>query len=305
MLILFLLASWSIGVVMNTSPSAGETEIETVAEGADLGPLLGLFLVIGTVAVFMRGRTPAFVLVVFSLPLIMLLTYLIFAVGFNWSLFLILLVVVISAIAIWKGSQDEGMSPFVASMIVIGVSLLAVTLFGGGGKIIFEALTGSGKAPSIDWDDPGGYTGRGIGGLGTFVLILLIGGILTFLVVQKVIPIIRRDKEEDEKEVGDQISSTVDKAVTDLREGKDVHSTILRCYQRMCSILEEKGAKNFEFMTPREFENQAVRTLDVPTSKVSEIREVFELAKYSNYRLGEEERDKAVKALKELRKELG
>jgi len=289
---------------MNLSPTFVETE--PLLSDIDLSFLLLLLLVILTIAAFIRARTPAFIAVVFFWPAMMLGTYLILVAGFSWPIFMISLMVIISALAIWKGLKDDKLSPYLGAVALIGVFLFSVIFLGGGGEMISEEIGGNGDGISIPWDDPSGYIETTFGGFGTLLLIILVGGILAFLLVQRVIPIIKSSSEskEDEEKLEDQLSSTVDSAVKELREGKDIYSTILRCYQRMCWILEEEGAKNFEFMTPREFEKQAIRTLDVSISRVTEIREVFELAKYSNHQLGKEERERALKALKGLRKEL-
>lgn len=291
---------------MDLSPTIVESGMSPASAQLDLRPVFILLMIIATIAFLIRGRTPAFIVVVFFWPASLLGAYIIVMVGFSWPLLLIFLMIFLSAIAIWKGLKDERISPYLGAVAIVGVFLLLVTLFGGGaGEIIPIEVGGDGEAPSIAWDDPGGYIETAFGGFGTLMLIILVGGIIAYLLVQRVVPIIRSSpEEEDEKELEDQLSSTMDRAVTELREGKDVHSTILRCYQKMCLILEKEGAKNFEFMTPREFERQAMRTLDVSTSKITDIRKVFELAKYSNYRLGDEERDRALKSLKELREEL-
>lgn len=306
LLILFLLASWSLGVVMNLSPTFSKTYTEPFLTDVDLTAVLISFMMIGTAVFFLKSRTPASLAVVFFWPGVMICIFIIILVGFSWPLFLILLMILISAIAIWQGLKGETMFSYLAAIAIIGVFLLILTLLGGGGEIIYEEITGNGEGFSLPWDDPGGYMKTAFGGFGNLLLIILVGGILVFLVVQRMIPTIRSfpESEEDEKKLEDQLTSTVDSAVKELREGKDIYSTILRCYQQMCWILEEKGAKNFEFMTSREFERQAIRTLDVSPSKISEIRKVFELAKYSDYSLGEKERNRAVKALNDLRKEL-
>jgi len=307
LVILFLFASWCIGVVMTTSPTIGEGEIDVTSAAGYAGyarPILIVLLIIVPASLYMKGRTPAFLAIVSSLVAMMVGTYIILLIGFSWSLLMILLVIIICAIAIWKAFIEENMSSYLAGIVIVGAALFAVVMLGGVGEVIVEDIAADREPPSISWDDPTGDIESGFGSIGNFVLVLLIGGILAVLVILKLIPMVR-STEEEEKGVEDQLSSTVDKAVTELREGKDVHSTILRCYQRMCMILEEEGAKNFEFMTPREFEKQALSTLDLKTQTVSEIRKVFELAKYSNHRLGEEERDRSVEALKDLRRELG
>ncbi|MEF8832425.1 MAG: DUF4129 domain-containing protein [Candidatus Thermoplasmatota archaeon] len=291
---------------MDLSLSFPEGGLKTISSPVDFWPILVVIGITVTVALLLRGRTPSYIVVVFFWPSVMIGAYLLLIVSERWSLFLIALVIGISAIAFWKGFKDDSMSAYLVGVALMGGLFLAGVLFGRGGEMISGDEGGSGVAPFISWEDPGGYMGTPFSGIGTFVLIILVGGIIAFLLFQRVIPIIRSSpaKRKEENELEDQLSSTVDSAMTKLREGKDIHSTILRCYQRMCFTLEKEGAKNFEFMTPREFEKQAIRTLDVSTSKISEIREVFELAKYSGYQLGEEDRDKALTALKDLRKEL-
>lgn len=305
LLILFLFSSWSIGIVLDLSPGF-EEPVQPIMSEPYLWPILVIATIALTIGLLIKKRTPAYILAVIFWPSVMIGAYLLLIFAERWSLFLIVLTIGISAMGIWKGYKEDSMSAYLVGVALIGVLLLAAIFLGGGGEWISEEIGVNGEAPTIPWDDPGVFVETTFGGIGTFMLIILVGFILVFLLFQQVMPVIRSstEKGDDEYVLENELSSTVDSAVMELREGKDIHSTILRCYQRMCSILEKKGAKNFEFMTPREFEKQAIRTLNVPNSKLSEIREVFELAKYSGYRLGEEEKDKAVKALKELRKEL-
>ncbi len=283
-----------------------EEPVQPIMSEPYLWPILVIATIALTIGLLIKKRTPAYILAVIFWPSVMIGAYLLLIFAERWSLFLIVLTIGISAMGIWKGYKEDSMSAYLVGVALIGVLLLAAIFLGGGGEWISEEIGVNGEAPTIPWDDPGVFVETTFGGIGTFMLIILVGFILVFLLFQQVMPVIRSstEKGDDEYVLENELSSTVDSAVMELREGKDIHSTILRCYQRMCSILEKKGAKNFEFMTPREFEKQAIRTLNVPNSKLSEIREVFELAKYSGYRLGEEEKDKAVKALKELRKEL-
>jgi len=301
-LILFLFATWCIGIVIDTSIAMAETGVRGV--GVDLMPVFWIAIVGTVVAAVIRGRKTVLVPILFLTSAIILSWYFLIVFAFDFSAMMIFAIIVISALALWRGSKDEEMSYYLGAIAILTAILLIAQFISTGGGMIPIEIESNGEPPSLIPGDPGGFIESTLGGFGTFLLIVLVGGILAFLTVQRVVPLLRSSSKDDEEELEDQLSSTVDKAVTELKEGKDVHSTILRCYQRMCLILEEMGAKNFEFMTPREFEIQAKRTLDVPTSKITEIREVFELAQYSNYKLGEKERKKAVMALKELRKEL-
>jgi len=293
--------------VMNLSPTLVEPETDPTFEEVGIFPILVfLLMIILTSAFLIRARTPTYLVVVFFWPAIFVGAYFILMVGVSWSILMIILMIIISVLAIWKGSKEGRLFPYLGAVAIIGVFLFVVMFLGGGGEMISEGIGGNGEGISFPFEDPGGHIETTFGNLGTFLLVILVGGIIAFLLVQKMIPFIKTstEKKKDEIEIEDQLSYTMDRAVTELRQGKDVHSTILRCYQRMCLILEEKGAKNFEFMTPREFERQALDTLNVSTSRISEIRKVFELAKYSGHQLGEKERTKALKALKKLRNEL-
>lgn len=157
------------------------------------------------------------------------------------------------------------------------------------------------EAPSYIWDEIDAAA-ESVGGPGilllAFISILAIG-FFTYQRFGQDHPFESTTAEGEEMEKD--ITSTVDRAITEIHQGKDVKSTILRCYQQMCLILEEKGVENEEFMTPREFENQATKKLSAPRSEISRIREIFEVAKYSSHRLGEEEKDRVLEDLKGLK----
>ncbi|MGM0405726.1 MAG: DUF4129 domain-containing protein [Thermoplasmatota archaeon] len=108
--------------------------------------------------------------------------------------------------------------------------------------------------------------------------------------------------EEDEFE-GD-LSSTVDEAIRSLYQGKDVKSTVIRCYQNMCYILEDEGVSNDEFMTPRELKSKTVQELAVSDVTISSLTELFEKGRYSFHELDKEDRQKAINNLEYLKSEL-
>ncbi len=205
---------------------------------------------------------------------------------------------------LWKGKKEKAIG-YAGAVLVLGIVLMAFLFMGGGEMIGLDFGNGNGSF-SLPWDDPGGAVEGTFGSYGNFMLIILIGAIAVLLSMQKVKPLLDRLREGEEKEedLEDQVSHAVDRAITQLKEGKDVKSSILRCYQQMCIILEKKGVEYYDFMTPREFEKYAINKLDITESKVLEIRELFELAQYSTHSLGDKERDRAVNSLEELRKEL-
>ncbi len=142
-----------------------------------------------------------------------------------------------------------------------------------------------------------------VGGL----LILFVCIALVVLLVYSKMKVYLESKivEEEEKDVKGMVSATLDRTVDDLYSGKDIRSTIIRCYQQMCRALEDTGVDNAESMTPREFIRLSTRKLDVSRNTLREMTGMFEEARYSVHSLGEGMRERALKDLTILKKELG
>ncbi|MBS3781966.1 MAG: DUF4129 domain-containing protein [Candidatus Thermoplasmatota archaeon] len=300
--ILFLIGSWLAGSMMNFQFKSGE------GGGIDLafiGPFVTVLLFAIPVFIFWRARTRIFFLL-FSAALF----FIILPVFFQALRALIIGLTLAGFILIFLAFRKGYISKLKAG------ALFGVT--GGLGGTIFYLFMRAPAGRSGTYDDSGewlpylwpfGEDGTVIGEVGRpglFMLILISMFGLGFFLYQK-FELYRlfdlRDKEEEISMESD-ISSTVDKAISDLHEGKDIKETIMRCYQRMSTILEEEGIKNEDYMTPREFEKAANENLDVPTSKISSIREIFELAKYSSHILEEREKERVVEDLEALRDEL-
>ncbi len=301
LLILFLFASWGLGNVMHLSPRLGGG-----SQGAELNiPVIlwPLSLLILAGALYMAGRRPVYFLVPAVLAAALFSPYLLIYRSF-WFI-LIVVMIALLALLYLKGYRDRRITAFVVILALFALLFFGITFFDTGGLMPTE-YGGDGEAPSLPWDDPGRYMETTFGGLGNLIFIILVTGVLLFVVSQKFKPLLDayRAEEKEDEEIEKDLSSTVKKALSDLYKGKEVEPTVLRCYQRMCNILEARGVKDTDFTTPREFERRAIDELDVPASNLEDIREVFELAKYSTHQLGEEDRDRAVKALKDLRKEL-
>lgn len=108
----------------------------------------------------------------------------------------------------------------------------------------------------------------------------------------------------EEKAIEDSLSSTLDKAITEIGKGSDVRITIINSYHEMTKILEEKGAENDDYMTPREFKDQIIREIPDAENFVSNITFLFEEARYSPHELKEKDRKEVIRHLEELREEL-
>ncbi len=237
--------------------------------------------------IFWKARTKMFFLL-FGAALFWLLTPIFFqALSFIYYALIILGFVLIT-LAHWKGH--------ISKKWTFGLYGVCAAV---GGLTIYLFQMGSGVEHAQDNVSGGG------GITGVFIFLMISALAVGYLLYQKydIFDLLGRFEEEEESIESD-ISSTVEKAITDISEGKDIRETIMRCYEQMGLILEHEGVADEEYMTPREFEEAANKTLDVETSKISRIREIFELARYSSHELREKDKNEVIEDLEALRDEL-
>jgi len=132
-------------------------------------------------------------------------------------------------------------------------------------------------------------------------------GVLIFLVSVLVVIFLfirRKRLSEEGSEAEEDISSTADRAITELHEGEDVRDIIIRNYQKMLIILEKEGIKQEISFTPRELEKLALNKLSLTEETIDEMTRLFEEAKYSDHPLGDKERTRAIDNFKQIKEEL-
>ncbi len=306
--ILFLFASWAIGNAMNLMDYAGGDTSQVSFTLNSPWTAIFLFIITGVV-IFKHRRAKAYIGIL--MVVFLQWVWIAFLVYLRVNLMLILAIFGVALILTLLFSSGLGKKSklYFGFMISASLGLLAFFLIWGGERRRFNLfdLGGRGGDPiSLSpWEDGSGAMNAMSQDSGFIILgIILIAGITIFL-YQKREMFSSSSEEKEESELEEDLSSTVDRAINDLSKGKDVESTIRRCYYHMCLLLEEKGASNEDFMTPREFEKYALAKLSVSSSKISEIRSLFEKVKYSSHEFDEGHRKTAVKDLKELREELG
>lgn len=113
-----------------------------------------------------------------------------------------------------------------------------------------------------------------------------------------------KNLSEQSSETEENISSTADRAITELHEGEDVRDIIIRNYQKMLIVLEKEGVKQEISFTPRELEKMALSRLQLSEGTIDEMTRLFEEAKYSDHPLGEKERRRAIDNFKQIKDEL-
>ena len=294
--ILFLFASWLAGSMMNFQFQPGE---EGSWDITFLGPFITIILFAIPVAIFWRARTRIF-FILFSAGLFFIIT----PVFFQALTVLLIGLTLIGFILIFLAFKKGYISKKHAAALTGIMSIL-------GGGIFYWFMTVDDETEegvlSEILDETISVLGQDIEGAGFFMIVLISVFGLGFFLYQRYELYDLFDfssDDEGKKDIESDVSSAVDKAIRDLLEGKDIEATILECYNQMSLILEEKGIRDEAHMTPREFENAAIETLDVKTSKISRIREIFELAKYSSHRLKEKDKERVIEDLESLRDEL-
>jgi len=302
-LVLFLVGSWLAGMMMGFhEPAEGEEwDVSSVA------PFTFLVVFAIPIFIFWRARTKIFYLM-FAAALFWVVTPVFFEALTFILVTLVLIALIFNFIAFKKGyiSKKKAAAVF-GGTIVFGAAIFFYVWVAGedaiqpGGRTIPEHFS-DGISYIFPWEELGGFAQPGI----IIFSLIIVFGVAFFLSTRYDLHRLfaKSERKDKGKEIEEDISSTVDKTLEDLRKGKDTRKTIMKCYQRMSMIFEEKGIRDEDYMTPREFEEIADENLDVTTSKISRIRESFELAKYSTHELGEKEKEKVISDLEALRDEL-
>jgi len=92
----------------------------------------------------------------------------------------------------------------------------------------------------------------------------------------------------------------VQQARAKLKASEKYYETILDCYKQMCRVLSDSGHSIRPTETPREFAQSVSKKLELGTDSVLGLTFLFEEARYSNHRIGDEKKELAVNYLGSL-----
>ena len=94
-------------------------------------------------------------------------------------------------------------------------------------------------------------------------------------------------------------------ALRDLRSGRDLKDTVMRCYHEMNRILSEhRGLRRRRAMTPREFEQHLERA-GLHSEHIRKLTRLFEEVRYGAKKPGEREEREAVRCLQAIAQAYG
>jgi len=129
----------------------------------------------------------------------------------------------------------------------------------------------------------------------TYILLAIVIGIIVILLAG-VIMLFKKRKIEEKPTIEEIATQTIVKLQT---EG-DYRKTVINCYKQMCDWLDRKGVKKDSYQTPREFALATRGHLNVSPENLYALTQVFEKARYSPHEISSEDRDKAIKSLREI-----
>jgi hypothetical protein len=138
-------------------------------------------------------------------------------------------------------------------------------------------------------------TGAGPSSLLIVLLLAIAGAALLSLVLLR-----RRRNRRKHFEIQRSLEDIITEALSSLQTGSDHRKTVVDCYQKMCDLLMQKGVIKDASQTPREFALVAKAYLRVPPENLYEFTKVFEKARYSSREINENDREKAIRCLRNI-----
>jgi hypothetical protein len=97
------------------------------------------------------------------------------------------------------------------------------------------------------------------------------------------------------------MADAVDESLDDLGDGADARAAIIRCYRRFEQAAARARVRRESWQTAEEFMGDLLRRLAVPDRAVERLTRLFEIARFSEHRLGTVERDAARACLEDIR----
>ncbi len=209
------------------------------------------------------------------------------------ALFVIVVVGIVGAFVYRRHAAREALATAIAFMLYMGVLGLVYLLVH---QVSIVVHSGSGEAPTAPGTSPA-YSSNTL--ILTLISILLAVGFSVFL-----LKVYGKKKVEEEKPRVE-ARERVERAIYKARIGKDVRGAILSAYKEMEMLMRERGVRDQEYFTPREFREFALENLKISQEPVDILTELFEIARYSRHEMTEDDRDRAIKALEAIRNEIG
>jgi hypothetical protein len=136
------------------------------------------------------------------------------------------------------------------------------------------------------------------------IIVFLVVGLGMVRNIQRQRRISAFEVSEGTKAMRVEVIAVLDDAVSKLQEGSDYRETILECYKRISQVIESRIAFDGSSKTPREFKIIASERLQFRSSYLSQVTDLFELARYSHHEITKGEAEAAIDCFSNLKKDL-
>ena len=129
------------------------------------------------------------------------------------------------------------------------------------------------------------------------VIVMTIGLAISFATLLVGIALYIRRRIHRKPSPLEQLAHEAQEAIDALQAGADLKNTVIRCYHEMSLILlEQRGLKRAETMTPREFERD-LEDSGLPGEQVRVLTRLFEMVRYGTKIPDKEEENLAIESL--------
>jgi len=112
------------------------------------------------------------------------------------------------------------------------------------------------------------------------------------------------DGSDPESGLEDELVSTLEGTIADLRQERDARKAVIAAYAQMERALTAHGVPRNSAETPLEYLGRVLRALAVRDSAVRALTELFEYAKFSPHEIDDTMKDSAIAALGAVRDDL-
>jgi NADH:ubiquinone oxidoreductase subunit 6 (subunit J) len=132
----------------------------------------------------------------------------------------------------------------------------------------------------------------------------ILGGTAALAVTYLAVRRRRAEPEPEPEQTADSdevLSAVVREAIDDLRSEPDPRRAVIAAYARMEAVLARHGHARRPAEAPYEYLQRVLTELRVAPDAVAELTELFELAKFSPQRIGEDMRQRAIAAFVAVR----
>ncbi len=197
---------------------------------------------------------------------------------------------------------EAGRPPNILTWIVLLAILVLVLILARSGPLILPEIPENPILPDVPTDQPSdNIIPMVTESLSRLPLILTLGFIVILLMMY-----LRGKPAPSPLSAGETKPNVqaVESAIDSIQDASDLRGAILQTYRQMCLMVQGR-VQGERGMTPRELAVEVIKRFSWPEKPVRRLTGIFEIARYSDHPLREEDRVAAIDSLEEIREHQG